>query len=294
MLPKNLVIIRHGQSEANVFQSGVDEQGRPLKVPAEFTSRHDSNMRLSARGVEQAQAAGDWLRAHGLDHFDRHFVSPHTRTRETAAHLGLNGLWRADDRWRERDWGEISSLSRKDQARLFPESMRLKKLNEWYWKPLGGESLATGVRARFRSAMDALYRINDNKEADDIINDVVAVAHGELIRVAEFDIEQMTPDQWIAIDANPAYKVQNCMIVQYTRVNPETGEETNTYKWRRAICPWDESLSWDNGEWQRFDVPLFTDEQLLNTVDEYPRLLAALAVNSKQGFFKRIMAILGI
>lgn len=273
MLPKNLILIRHGQSEANVFQSGFDTNGRPIKVSAEFTSRHDSNMRLSALGVQQAIAAGDWLRANNLNNFERHFVSPHTRTRETAGHLRLGGLWRADDRWRERDWGELSALSRDEQWTQFPESMRLKEMNEWYWKPLGGESLATGVRARFRSAMDALYRINDNKEFEDTIDSVVAVAHGELIRVANFDIEQMTPDQWITMDANPAYKVQNCMIVQYSRVNPFTGEETRTYKWRRAICPWDETLSWDGGEWQRFDGQLLTDDDLLNTADAYPRLL---------------------
>jgi broad specificity phosphatase PhoE len=268
MLPKNLIIVRHGQSEANVFQSGVDSEGRALKVPAEFTSRHDSNMRLSPKGSQQARTAGDWLRAHDLANFERFYVSPHTRTRETAGHLHLGGQWRVDDRWRERDWGELAALSKKQQKERFPESMLLKEQNEWYWKPAGGESLATGVRARFTAIMDMLYRKNDD---GNIADNVVAVAHGELIRVAAFVIEQMTPDQWLRMDADPAYKVQNCMVVHYSRTNPHTGEESKNFTWRRAICPWDDTLSWDNGEWTELKHKLYSDEELLNTAREYAR-----------------------
>lgn len=269
MLPKNLVIIRHGQSEANIFQAGIDDDGNTIMPPAEFNSRHDSNMRLSPKGSKQARVAGDWLRENGLADFQRFYVSPHTRTRETAGNLHLGGQWRVDDRWRERDWGELAALTKKEQEERFPESMKLKKQNEWYWKPAGGESLATGVRARFTAIMDMLYRKNDD---GNITDDVVAVAHGELIRVALFVIEQMTPDQWIKMDKDPAYKIQNCMIVHYSRVNPHSGEESKNFTWRRVICPWDNTLSWNNGEWTEIGLHLYSDDELINSAREYARL----------------------
>jgi len=264
MLPKHLVLVRHGQSEANIFQQMTD--GTAIKIPSEFTSRHDSQMRLSPLGSNQARIAGRWLKEHNLAEFDKYFVSPHIRTRETAAHLRLGGHWRLDDRWRERDWGELASLSKEEQRQEYANSINLKKQNEWYWKPLGGESMATGVRARFTAIMDLLYRQTHTDR-------VIGVTHGELIRVAQFVIEQMDPTQFVNMDADPAYKVQNTMIVHYTRVNPETGEEEDSYHWRRAICPWNESFSWDGGEWTEFRLRYLTDDELLESALEIPRLL---------------------
>ena len=58
-------------------------------------------------GVEQARKTGEWLREQ--PEFDRFYVSPHIRTRETAASFELGGEWRVDDRFRERDWGMMYS-----------------------------------------------------------------------------------------------------------------------------------------------------------------------------------------
>ena len=268
MLPYNLVMVRHGFSEANLFQKGTFPDGTPAPPkPEEFGSRHDSNMRLSSLGVEQAKIAGDWLRANNLADFQLHYASPHTRTQETAGYLRLGGNWRLDDRLRERDWGEMSHLSKEEAAEKYPESIRLKEMNEWYWKPPGGESLATGVRARFSSMMDSLYRRRG-------IESVIAVTHGELIRTAQFAIERMTPDQWLKMNDDPAYSVANTMILQYSRVSPHTGIVRDNFHWRRAVCPWDESKSWDGGEWIEFDIKTFTDDELIASAGAYRPLVA--------------------
>jgi len=117
------------------------------------------------------------------------------------------------------------------------------------------------------SIMNSLYR----KEG---INHAIAVTHGEFISVSQFVIERMTPTAWLIRDEDEAFKIQNAMIVQYTRINPDDPTEmSHHYKWRRAICPWDETLSWKNGEWVHVDIVKYSNEDLMKFVESHPRLL---------------------
>jgi broad specificity phosphatase PhoE len=277
-LPITFTLVRHGRSEANVIQERLKSNGVVADIPAGLFDRHDANMRLYSEGVDQAEAAGRWLHEHGPA-FDRFYTSPHTRTRETAAHLHLDGAWRVDDRFRERDWGEVHYITETGEDPLSAASKHSRQLSRFYWKPQAGESLATGVRLRVESILSSLYR----KEG---INHVIAVTHGEFISACQFVIERMTPDQWEKMDRDPNYKVQNAMIIQYTRQDP-FGKPTRSkrfpwrkemplskhFKWRRAICPWDESLSWNGGQWEPILFHKFGDNELLTSVEEYKPLL---------------------
>jgi broad specificity phosphatase PhoE len=263
-LPETYTLIRHGFSEANAVQKQLKDSTLS-ELPEEFFDRHDSNMRLHSLGVVQAIAAGNWLRANGQT-FDRFYTSPHTRTQETAYNLHLDGDWRLEDRFRERDYGEVHSVSRELTSPITEASAHSRKMNPWYWKPLGGESLATGVRLRVESMMNSLYR----KES---LKHVVVVTHGELITTSRFVIERMNPEQWLEQDNDPAYKVQNCMIVQYSRINPNDPTDVRKhFKWRRGICPWDETLSWNGGEWERFDVAKRSDADLKASFEKFKNL----------------------
>ena len=66
---RQLILLRHAHAESAT--AGQDDIARPL----------------SATGLAEARAAGDWLREHGLRP-DRVLCSPATRTRETLAALG--------------------------------------------------------------------------------------------------------------------------------------------------------------------------------------------------------------
>lgn len=265
-LPKDIVFIRHGESEANVVGTNAMYATQESR-PAGFQTRHDSYMRLSPLGVEQAKIAGEWLRENNLAHPDSQYSSPHIRTRETAAHLSLGNEWIVDDLWRERDWGEYGAkYSKSDQEKNFPFSAAMKKQSSWYWKPVGGESLATGVRFRFDSVINSLGRMVN-------IESVIGVTHGEFINVARFVLERMTPEQWIEMDNDPKNKIQNAMIVHYSRVNPDTGVVSKHFKFKRMVCPWDTSLSIDNGDWVYIKTRKFSDDDLLKSVEIYPNLL---------------------
>jgi len=264
VMPIDLVFVRHGQSEANVVQK-IEKSRTGETVPEAFYQRHDSLMRLTELGVFQAQAAGDWLRANNFADFDYHYVSPHLRACETAANLKLNAEWRVDDRWRERDWGHYGMLTPEQKHDRYPEVAESRELSEWYWHPPGGESLATGVRSRFEDILDTLHREVQGQP-------VIAVTHGETIRVAQFILERHTPATWEIMDGSENFKVNNCQILHYSRRNPETGEIANRLNWMRSICPWDETKSWANGEWAELQYKTFSDAELLEGVEIYDRL----------------------
>jgi len=264
-MPEHLVLVRHGQSEANVVQKTFKRD--PAAAPPDgFFDRHDSETRLSPKGRAQARAAGDWLRQHGLAQFDRYYVSPHVRTLETAAALALGGDWTIDLRWRERDWGEFGVLNQVDRELRFDLSHKLKEQNKWYWCPPGGESLATGVHGRFRGILDTLHREAAGQR-------VIAVTHGEMIDVARFVLERLTPQQWLDQDADGAYAVRNCQILHYTRRDPGTGRLSSRLRWMRAICPWNDEHSWRSGAWAEIQPRRFSDAELLEMVRGYPPLL---------------------
>lgn len=277
-LPMNLTLVRHGQSEANLVQKFV-KTGKGASLPdhiedmSRLFSSHDSIRRLSKEGVRQAEIAGEWLRNLDLNtdthNFDRFYVSPHVRTRETAAHLKLNGEWIVDDRLRERDWGEVSNPSEDFTSGISELSQKIREQNPWYWKPQGGESLATGVRIRVESILESLHRRGDH------VNSALLVAHGEFISVARFVIEKMTPDQFIRDDVDPNRKIDNTMIIQYSRQNPNSVNDIRKrYHWRRAVCPWDTERSWNNGEWIEFEPAKFSDSELLNFAESHDRLFS--------------------
>lgn len=261
VMPVDLILIRHGQSEANIVHE--ESMRNPnYVVPVDFSKTHDSLKRLSPLGHEQAKAAGEWLKEHNLTQFDQYFVSPHKRACQTAGLLDINGRWKKDDRWRERDWGEYSIVDRATREAFYGASTFLKTTSEWYWKPPGGESLATGVRLRFDSILDGFHRETSPQSET---SSAVVVTHNETIRVSQFVLEALTPEIWNQQEADGTARLANCQILHYSRRNPETGEISARISWRRSVCPWDSSLSWNNGEWVPVDTRRreFTDAELL-------------------------------
>jgi broad specificity phosphatase PhoE len=219
-LPVDLVVIRHGQSEANAQQrdpcGDTPNEGR------------DNFTQLTQRGIGQVKAAGDWLRRNGLASFDRYYTSPYLRARQTAALLAPDGSWTSDDRWRERNSGAASqSVNRQQQPK-------------WYWRPYRGESLATEVRQRFESILDTLQQEVAGGQ-------VIAITHGKFMTVVRFVLERMTVERWA--DQDDKFIIDNCQILHYTRRNPQTDAVASDIGWMRSICPWDSSRSWHRGQW---------------------------------------------
>lgn len=272
-MPRDLVLVRHGQSEGNIVQRAFKD-GDGMEIPPQFYDTHDWQYRLSAAGVEQAKAAGAWLTAQfgTLETaFDERYVSSHVRTRETAAYIGGPAcMWLVDDRLPERDWGIFNSVPPDERELHFPHSMRAREVSPLRWRPDGGEALLSEVFLRFRNWLDTLHREQSNRR-------VLAVTHGELMWVARYVIEKMLPEEWEAADHDTSQRIYNCDILWYSRVNPQNPDDVSKYmKWRRFIRPTRQGVPPYGGEWVELDKDRrMSGAQLLETVNAIPHIFSA-------------------
>lgn len=267
-MPENLVFVRHGESEANVVNHAAKAGNQSLRT-AEFKMRHDSDMRLTPRGEDQSGITGAWINEN-IGPFDRYYVSPHRRAKETAMNLGLGAVkgWMENDLVRERDWGEYSNLTDDEREAHFPLTQQNKDLNPWYWTPPGGESLGTGTRLRFERHLDTLHREMPGKN-------VITVTHGEYMWVARFVLERMNVSDWLALDGDASQRIQNTMVLQYTRRDPENPRlRADKLMWARAVCPWDADKSINGGDWWEIERKTYSEEELRQQVEQMPRLLS--------------------
>ena len=229
--PLRLVMIRHGQSEANIVQQHQKIGGK-FEFEEEINTRVDWKQRLSPLGCEQAENAAHHLRDiyGGLNFFDKFYVSPFVRARETAVKIsnGFDLRWRIDDRLSERIWGIYGVVSRQEQRSHFPLTARLANDDPWYIRYDGGESLFD-VYTRFKSFRTKLWRKHSEEN-------VLIVAHKQLIQTACYDIEKMLPEDWDKIYGNSRYDIPNLGMVEYSRVNPyDERDIRDNFAWRRII-----------------------------------------------------------
>jgi len=140
--PTELVFVRHGESEANIVYQTAKERGGGYSE--EFRKKPNSEMELTQRGIEQAMAAGKWIRKNingGV--FAQYYVSSFKRAMHTAGYLQLpeaetKGVWKVRDYIREQAYGYFDNLTTKEQKEKYPEIMARKDVDGVYWARLGG------------------------------------------------------------------------------------------------------------------------------------------------------------
>ena len=260
-MPINLVLVRHGESEGNVVKEMKTED-----IPLEFKERHSSLWRLTDKGVIQAIDAGNWLKGEFPAPFDQHYTSEYTRAMETAGLLNLqNATWRREFYLREREWGDLDSITHEERKTRFAESMRVKKREPLFWIPPNGESM-TQACLRIDRVIQTLHRECSDKN-------VIIVCHGEIMWGFRIRLERMSQDVYNTLDMSkhPHDRMHNCQIVHYTRRDPVTNELSPNLNWRRSVCPWDTSLS--SNVWEDVTRPKFSNNELLHTVGKVKRIV---------------------
>ena len=272
MMPIDLVLVRHGQSEgnlANQFSYADDKRG----FTEAFKARPSSSWRLTDLGIEQSEAAGVWIRAnvfhkHDLDmpltEFDRSYVSFYVRAMETAAHLGLGGRWLMELYLRELDWGQLDVMSQAERWANFEREMKRRERDGLYWAPPGGESMAHGS-LRVDRILHTLHRECSDKQ-------VGIVCHGQIMRLFQLRIERVPFPEFIKLAAteNDVDKIHNGQILHYTRRDPQTSSLGSYMEFVRSVCPWDFSKS--TNEWRRIKRQNYSADDLLKIVEGYPRI----------------------
>ncbi len=268
-MPFDLVLIRHGQSEANVRQK-ASKRGDNSLFTDDLVTVPDNSWRLTALGAQQAQIAGVYLQQlvpGGL--FSRQILSPFMRTRETAANLNMPlDSWEENRIIRERSWGEIDGLSIEEFEEKYPQNALYKEKDPIYWCPPAGESLASVIENRSSNFLRSLERDSSNST-------ILAVTHGEFIVATRMLIEGWSDERFHEVELDEEQKIRNCMMIHYSRRNPhKRGEYTDSFSWVRLSYPSVEENRVIEGEWKPITRPEpITNEDLFALVESQERRL---------------------
>ena len=182
----SLLLVRHGESAANVAASTAEAAGAEvIDMPL-----RDADVPLTLVGADQAEALGARLAALAAAEYPRSvWVSPYQRARETAS-IALAGRpadcrIRQDERLRDRELGILELLtSRGVEQRLPAEAARRRRLGRFYYRPPGGESWPD-VALRVRSFLEVL-------DTDDCDPHALVVAHDAVLLLFRVVCEGLT------------------------------------------------------------------------------------------------------
>ena len=230
MMPLDLILIRHGESEGNVAGALARQGDESHYNTDDFVTTPGREWQLTAIGQKQAQIVGQHLRETEFptaypqlreEETTRFYCSPYVRTRQTAGHLGLENSEGASVRWylnrvlRERDWGDIETRPRREfeESPMFELNARKKAIDPLYWRPPGGESICDVAENRVRNFLDTLHR-----ECSD--QTVLAVTHGEFIRATRLVLERVDDETYTSWETNPEMRIRNCEIFHYLGRRP--------------------------------------------------------------------------
>lgn len=266
MLPIDLIFVRHGQSEGNLAHR-MSEKGDNSFFTPEFRDRHSRAFRLTDKGIEQAKAAGEWLRTNVPMPLDRFYVSDYVRAKETAALLELPvAQWRVDYQLRERDKALMDNCPIDEQKKLFTLEQNQYKLDSFLSYPAGGgESIAT-LCLRLKTDVLAHFA----RECSD--KRVIVVCHGHVMRAFQLELEDLGHDDFIRLDSSEesADKIYNCQILWYSRRDPDSLNLEAKLIAVRSVCA--HGTMGDYG-WRRIQRRRYSNDDLMKDVERYPRHL---------------------
>lgn len=270
-MPLRLVFVRHGQSEGNVANEMI-RQGRYDEIPVGLHGYPGWKWRLSAEGERQAVACGNFLRSMYPEGFDAAYNSSFVRAQQTAGLIGEVASGKARLQWkqnlvlRERDYGRLDTIPKPDDLARHLEYLKGRTEDRASWSPPGGESIDR-VRMRADRFFATLHRHHS-------LHRVVAVAHGDLITAALLELCRMQNDEFLSRKAkkDPLLHIDNCQVLEFTRIDPESGTVSDHMDWVRSICPWDPEWQLSPcASWTRIVRRTYTSDELLEQARRFTR-----------------------
>lgn len=208
--PETLMLVRHGQSEANVRK----DEAKAVGVEPSWTGIiRDQDSPLTALGRRQAGELGLMLGTNPSYHqVDCIITSPYLRAKQTTKEL-MRGLRCTpeiviEERIREIEFGIMDGIDRKRFRQLFPsEADRRERDGKYYYRPPGGEN-RPDVRLRVHSVLDTLNR-------DYVGRHVLIVCHSVVVLAFRSLIERWEEEEYLKVDRED--DVKNCGLTIYKR-----------------------------------------------------------------------------
>ena len=178
--PLLLVLLRHGESQWNLENL--------------FTGWKDPD--LTPKGIEEAEAAGQRLKARGLA-FDQCFTSALTRAQHTLdltlAELGQTDLPIVRDQaLNERDYGDLSGLNKDEARKRWGEEQVHVWRRSYDVPPPGGESLKDTLARTLPYYVQEILPCVLRGER------TLVAAHGNSLRALIMVLEKLSPKQILA------------------------------------------------------------------------------------------------
>lgn len=188
LLPERIILVRHGQSEANV-DAGI------------YTIKGDNKIELTELGSRQACEAGRRLQELVGDEPVHMFISPFQRAYQTARNIRahLNVLWTTvDPTIREQEMGNL-------QKNFDVQREEQKAIGRFWYRFEGGESGAD-VYGRVALFWNVIKNLNLNPGRAHIPN-VLVVTHGLTMRLLLMRLFHWSPDTFETV-----WNPNNCEI----------------------------------------------------------------------------------
>jgi broad specificity phosphatase PhoE len=171
-----LIVVRHGESTANVAREEAEACGAELIT----VEARDADVALSDVGLRQSQALGRWLaQVPAAAMPTAVWSSPYARARQTAqavlAAAGSPLAIRVDERLRDKELGVLDTLTSYGVRTRFPmEAERRRWLGKFYYRAPGGESWAD-MTLRLRSALADLDHDEEGQRVLIVTHDAVVM-----------------------------------------------------------------------------------------------------------------------
>lgn len=232
-LPKQIVLVRHGQSRLNVAKVKTGAFFDSVEKRAEFAGQADQHIALTELGVRQAEETGRALAERGF-RFDRAYDSGYERTARTRELL--LGAYPDQDRERVRLVQDLRLRERECGYTFFMTKAEVDAQFPWleeYWRttgplfarPLGGESVADVV-IRVGAFLREMF-------ADAAGERVLISTHGRVLLAVRHILEGWTWQQMEAVMRKGGFR--NCGVTTYDLSADGTRlglSEFNTCHWR--------------------------------------------------------------
>ena len=227
--PSILVIMRHAESEANLrreYLKKVDSRETHVGL-----GMRDADVPLTAAGREQARRTGRHLNRYGP--FDVLYVSPYTRTRQTAEEV-LGTLEAAprllvEERVREKEFGILEGLTKHGMGSLEPEEKaRREMVGKYYYRPPGGES-HPDVNLRLQSFLGTLCREHAGRR-------ILVITHSVVVLLFRRLLERMEEQEVLALDRQD--EVKNASLLVY-ELGTRDGREGVLVRRAWNLAPWE-------------------------------------------------------
>jgi broad specificity phosphatase PhoE len=165
---------------------------------------------LSARGEQQAEAVGLWLRGLGRRAPSVVLASPYVRAERTATLMlqaaKLDRPITLDERLREREFGVLDRLTKVGIQERYPEQVEARAhIGKFYHRPPGGESWCD-VSLRVRSVLDTVTREHSGEH-------VLVVAHQVVIMIFRYVLERLTEEELLRVSRE--VELANCSVTSF-------------------------------------------------------------------------------